>query len=290
MKIYGRNSAHNLSRYEQKINEASIQLCLQTPNLLSDRTLLLTEARRVVDKEAYNYKKGKSHSRALNPQADASSDPPKRKKINEKYHLSRIEELQERIKDITDQLGYKEKRRESASMVHNYKECKQITEQMSDLKVERRRLEIELEGLTKKQKKSKWYHATKKASRSKSLSGTSSDSTQRFLAFSHRASSCSSSYTISPSPLSYTSSGNSSPHGPLSPTSEAEDTDANILSSEEDDQQGSLPVTKESDLLFPLQPKCLLLLPKNHLILFNPASPFKLFGGSLHEIVQCYVE
>jgi hypothetical protein len=78
--IYGKNSARDLSRYEQRINEASIQLCLQSPNLLSDRTLLLQEARRVVDEEGYNYKKGKSRSRALNPQADVSSDPPKRKR------------------------------------------------------------------------------------------------------------------------------------------------------------------------------------------------------------------
>ena len=123
--IYGKNSTRNLSKYEELINEASAQLCLQTPNL-SDRTLLLKECRRVVDEEGYDYKKGKSRSRSLNP--DISSKLPKRKKINEEYRTSRIVELQERIKDITDQLGYKEKRRESASMVHNYKECDQITE------------------------------------------------------------------------------------------------------------------------------------------------------------------
>jgi hypothetical protein len=133
-------------------------------------------------------------------------------------------------------------------MVHNYKECDQITEQMSELKVERRRIEIELEGLTKKQKKSKWYHATKKTSRrSKSLPGSSSDSIQRSLPFSYPSSSCSSSHSISPSPLSHTSSGNSSPHGPLSPTSEAENTSDAIILSSEDDQQDSLPVRNESE-------------------------------------------
>ena len=120
-KIYGRNSTRSLSKYEERINETSAQLCLQTPDLLSDRTLLLKECRRVVDEEGYNYKKGKSRSRSLNP--DVSSDPPKRKKINEEYRLSRIAELEEQIKDITDRLRYKEKRRESASIVHNYKEC-----------------------------------------------------------------------------------------------------------------------------------------------------------------------
>ena len=92
----------------------------------SDWTLLIHECRRVVDEEGYDYKKGKSRSWSLIP--DVSSEPPKRKKINEVYCLSRIAELQERIKDITDQLVYKEIRRESAGMIHNYKKCDQITE------------------------------------------------------------------------------------------------------------------------------------------------------------------
>lgn len=123
-------------------------------------------------------------------------------------------------------------------MVHNYKECDQTTEQTSELKSERwdgtRRIKQET-------KKSKWYHTTKKASRSKSLPR---NSTQQILAFSHPWSSCSSSHSISPSPLSHTSSGNSSPHGPPSPTSEAECIPDAIIMSSKDDQQGSSPVTK----------------------------------------------
>ena len=87
-------------------------------------------------------------SRFLNP--ELATEHPKRKKVNEDYRVSRIAELQERIKDITDQLGYKEKRRENASLSHNYKECDQITEQMSELKCERRKLDIELSALAKK--------------------------------------------------------------------------------------------------------------------------------------------
>ena len=70
------------------MNEASANLCLQSPNLLSDRTLLLKECRRVVDEEGYDYKKGKSRSRSFN--TSVASEPPKRKKITEEYRLSRI--------------------------------------------------------------------------------------------------------------------------------------------------------------------------------------------------------
>ena len=172
----------------------------------------------------------------MNP--DISSKLPKRKKINEEYCTSRIAELQERIKDITDQLGYKEKRCESASMVHNYKECDQITEQMLELNCERRKLDIQLAGLTKRQNKSKWYFG-KKTSRSKSLPGLLTSSTQPKLAFSHTSSSCSSSHSISQSPLSHTSSGNSSPRGPLSPSSQTGSIAKTVILSSDDEGQGS---------------------------------------------------
>ena len=53
------------------------------------------------------------------------------------------------VKDLSDQITYKEKRRESASNVHNYKECDMLTEQMSALKAECREHERELAELTK---------------------------------------------------------------------------------------------------------------------------------------------
>ena len=92
-KIYGKNSTWKLSKYEEHISETSVLLCLRSPNLLSDQMLLIPECRRVVDEERYIYRKGKSHSQLLNP--GVSSEPPKRKKINEEYHLSRIAELEE---------------------------------------------------------------------------------------------------------------------------------------------------------------------------------------------------
>lgn len=147
-KIYGQNSQRTLTEYEQRINQASIELCLHNPNLMSDRNTLLVSASKQVDESGYSYKKGKSHSRRLNP--DDTCQTPKRNKVSKDYRLARITELNEQINDMTDQLGYKEKCRESANNICNYKECDKLTEEMSQLKADRRQLEV---ALTKKQKK-----------------------------------------------------------------------------------------------------------------------------------------
>ena len=152
--IFGRNTRRNLTKYEREMNEVSTQLCLQTPNLLSDRKALLEASRKKLDESGYGYKKGKSRSKRLT--ADEGS-PQKRAKINRDFRLARIAELQEQIKDKKEQLEFKELRRDAAKNVHHYKECDKLTEQMAELKAGRRQLEQELAALTKKQKKSEWY-------------------------------------------------------------------------------------------------------------------------------------
>ena len=109
----------------------------------------------------YVYKKGKSHSKLLNTNTDDEAPAPKRKKISQDYRLERIAELQDKIKDMNERIEFKNKRRDAASNVMNYKECDELTEQMSNLKNEKRLLETELSALTKKQKKSVWYKKKK---------------------------------------------------------------------------------------------------------------------------------
>ena len=146
-RIYGRQGNRRLSRYENEINHPSMNLCLKTPSLLSDRKTLLEKARQVIDANGYVYKKGKSCSHKLNPSQESDS---KRIKLNKEVHLSRIEEINEKVKGITDQIGFKEKRRESANNLHHYKECDKLTEQISSLKSEKQKLDLELKCLHKK--------------------------------------------------------------------------------------------------------------------------------------------
>ena len=136
-----------------------MELCLQNPNLLNDRKALLEASRKKLDEAGYAYKKGKSHSKLFF--SDDGEQPVKRVKSNKDFRLSRISQLQEEIKDKTEQIECKELRRVGAKNIHNYKECDKLTEQMSVLKADRRQLQLELAALTKKQKKAEWYLAKK---------------------------------------------------------------------------------------------------------------------------------
>lgn len=126
---------------------------------MTNRGLLLEQARKKVNDSGYLYKKGKSRSKLLNTDDEALT--PKRRKINQEYRLQRIAELQDKIKDLDERIEFKRKRRDAASNMRSYKECDELTEQMSNLKNEKRQLDTELSALTKKQKKSIWYKRRK---------------------------------------------------------------------------------------------------------------------------------
>ena len=62
-----------LTKYQEGINHMVAELCLQNPNLLSDRKSLLEASRKKLDESGYGYVKGKSRSKRLNPADDDSS-------------------------------------------------------------------------------------------------------------------------------------------------------------------------------------------------------------------------
>ena len=102
----------------------------------------------------------------LNPEGTSdtegpSDSTPERKKLNPDARLTRITEIKDKAKDLSYQIGYKQKRREAANNIRNYKECDKLTEEMSELKSQKRKLETELAMLTKKQRKSSWYYSRK---------------------------------------------------------------------------------------------------------------------------------
>ena len=216
-RIYGRKSNSKmakLTKYQESINNAAMELCLQNPNLLDDRKALLEASRKKLDDSGYVYKKGRSRSKLLSS-GDGESPVKKRAKINKDIRVSRIAELQDQIKDKSEQLQFKELRRDASKNVHNYKECDKLTEQMSILKADRRQLQLELTALTRKQKKAEWYLSKK----STSLKATAPqrNSNLRFISSSPEPRSPSSSFSAPQTPISCYSSLCSSPSPNLSP-------------------------------------------------------------------------
>ena len=146
--------------------------------MLLSKQKLWEEARKKLNESGYDYKKGKSRSKQLisSSESDESTPAPKRVKTTEALRIKRILEIEEDLGDISQRMGFKEKRREQASLSHQYGVCDQISEEISVLKDQRRVLEKELHGLKKKEQQSKWYKKKGKL-RSNSLSSSSSGST-----------------------------------------------------------------------------------------------------------------
>lgn len=145
------------------MNRAAAQLCLKNPSLLWSRGALLAEARVLVNDTGYVYKKGKSRSKVLN--ATSMRVPsPKRAKVSSEARLNRLQVVQQDLKDIVDRLTFKEKRRQGAEAVRNYKLCEELTEDISTLRGQKRELEAEQKILKKKSTCSKKYKENKYAS------------------------------------------------------------------------------------------------------------------------------
>ena len=66
----------NPSTYQQAINSARYQLCLNNPSLLLERKgALLEMAKKKVHEAGYLYKKGHSRSKVLDPTLSEESKP-----------------------------------------------------------------------------------------------------------------------------------------------------------------------------------------------------------------------
>jgi len=105
--FYGCKLGKPLTEYQRRVNDASTELCLHNLDLLSNRQLLSEAARERVDKDGYQYKKRKIAIKVAEPTDQSGS--PKRRKISKEYNINRIGELEEKIKDLTEQNGFKEK-------------------------------------------------------------------------------------------------------------------------------------------------------------------------------------
>ena len=144
--------------------------------MLTMREELLEQARKSVNESGYQYKKGRSRSKKFGSESSAELSTPKRPKLDQEFRSKRMQQIKEEIKTINTQVSFKEKRVEAGAQGKNFKLCDQLTEEIADLQMKRRALEMELQGLEKKSKKARWYQKQKASSRNRCLSPLSSDS------------------------------------------------------------------------------------------------------------------
>ena len=146
--------------YQESINLASEELVVANPKLLDDRDELLKLACVKVNDDGYNYKKGKSRSKRFHESSSAVKQV-KQTTTPTYVRTQRMLHLEDSLKDIDKQIGFKELRREQAINSRQYQICDEITHEITKLKTQRYQEQIELKSLQHKEQQSKWYKKRK---------------------------------------------------------------------------------------------------------------------------------
>lgn len=155
-RIYQKGNAGTLTNYQQHMNNAAYELCLETPSLVNNEGRLMDLARAKVDEEGYPYKKKRSRSKAFG----AVKEQGKRKhvKLSAEFRKKRIEDLSEDINGINSTMALLEKERYKQHNMKTYAQAANVEEQIASKRKEKRALEEELTKLQEKETRSKRYH------------------------------------------------------------------------------------------------------------------------------------
>ena len=159
----------DLKDFEKKVNEAAIQIALKDTSLLKKRGELLAKARKKVASDGYVFKKGASRSKDYGVQTPT----PKRPRYAQDMRDERIKAIDDELADINKMMTFKEKRLSQAEAAKNYKLCEQVTEELMQLKTQKRELATEKRSFEMKDKRS----ARRKKLKSSSSTPSDNDST-----------------------------------------------------------------------------------------------------------------
>lgn len=100
--IFKKSVNRPLSNYQLKINEAAIDVALESPSILCNRGQLLEKARSKVIEDGYAFVKGKSRSKYTIDASIPGTSANKRAHFDEKVRSNRILELMEDIRYMID--------------------------------------------------------------------------------------------------------------------------------------------------------------------------------------------
>ena len=103
----------------------------------------------------------KGKSRRKSQDSSSSEGNSKRKKIDKDEREKEFEELSKAMKDIDEQIEYKQLHLKRQKSIHEYSKCDQIMGEIIKLRNEKKIQEKQLKRMEKKNAKSKWYHNRK---------------------------------------------------------------------------------------------------------------------------------
>ena len=168
----------SLKAFERKVNEASIELCLKQPSMLSENRCLLLSMARKKASDGYSFKKGHSRSKAYGKHS-SGEESAKRPKLSQQIKRDRLLAIEEEVKDTARVLSFKEKRISQAESDKKYKMCEQLAEEVIELKSKQRGLHAEKRMLEQKMNRAKRYRSRKDSDLSGYSSTMSCDSRDR---------------------------------------------------------------------------------------------------------------
>ena len=155
-KIYfNLNPGDRLYDYHNSVNEASQQLCLENPVLLSDRKDLFARSRKLVHEKGYVYKKKKSRTYDEKANEDRDDTVSKKARLSGDLRSKKIKELNEDLSEIDIEVRLVNQQREKYKNVNDLTRAIASTERLGDLRVKKRKLQDELTVLQMKEAKVK---------------------------------------------------------------------------------------------------------------------------------------
>ena len=153
--IYGKEKDNpKLTPYQERVNKACEELCIQDPQLLLAKGERLKRARAKVHEEGYMYKKGYSRSQLY---SDVAPSQTKRARICKEERDRRIMDISEQMGDLDRLIRIKERRIEEATTIRSFAAADQLAKEVRAYKQERVQLRTELGVLQKKDKRHKCY-------------------------------------------------------------------------------------------------------------------------------------
>ena len=121
-----KNTSRPLTRYQECINAASVEICLQNPAALVNRAALISSAREKIIKEGFVFAKEKSRSKL--------PVKPRRQYLSEELRTSRLKYLDEVIKNHEEKISFKEQQISSCLSVSNYAGCEELKNSIIDIR------------------------------------------------------------------------------------------------------------------------------------------------------------
>ena len=154
--------------YHKKMNEASIQLCLDNPKLVSQergqskRNELFSLSRQKLDQDGYQYRKKRSRSEVFGSASHNKEDSAKKIRMSASIREIHKKESTETISSRESRISLLSKQKERDTELKKYLQAASLENEILKLKREKGLKTAELEGIKKKDARSGEYHSKKK--------------------------------------------------------------------------------------------------------------------------------